>query len=86
MVSNGLDVDLLRRQTQTWENIPGELQKKIIEVIKNTIQDMIRQTHGIEKVVTGYDDNHELLRSELDKRSQEWKCQKEDIPDGKQDV
>jgi hypothetical protein len=58
--------DLLQRQRRTWGNIPGNLREKILQHIRNAVQDHITQNHGPEKEITiGYEDDHEALEAEL---------------------
>ena len=58
--------DLLQRQRRTWENIPNNLREKILQHIRNSLQDQITQNHGPEEEITiGYEDDHEVLQAEL---------------------
>jgi len=58
--------DLLQRQRRTWGNIPGNLREKILQHIRNALQDQITQNHGPEEEITiGYEDDHEALQAEL---------------------
>ena len=58
--------DLLQRQRRTWKNIPNNLREKILQHIRNSLQDQITQNHGQgEEISIGYEDDHEVLQAEL---------------------
>ena len=58
--------DLLQRQRRTWENIPNNLQEKILQHIQNSLQDQITQNHGPQEEITiGNEDDHAVLQVEL---------------------
>ena len=59
-------IDLYRRQVRTWEKIPHDLQKRLVEKVVSTINDRVTQQHGIQQESTvGFDDDIDALRQEL---------------------
>ena len=59
-------IDLYRRQVQTWENLPGDLQNKIVKRIVKTIEDRMTQQHGFQQESTvGFKHDIDALRREL---------------------
>ena len=58
--------DLLQHQRRTWEKIPGNLREKMLQQVRDALQDQITQNHGPEEEITiGYEDDHEALQAEL---------------------
>ena len=61
--------ELLQRQLRTWGNIPGNLQEGILNHVRNALKDQITRDQGPEEEITiGYEDDHEALQAELNKR------------------
>ena len=61
--------DLLKRQIETWENIPVRLQQLILKGVCERIRELLRQNNRQEEEdTTGYEDDLEALEAELKER------------------
>ena len=61
--------DLLKRQIETWENIPVRLQQLILKGVSERIRQLLRQNNRQEEEdTTGYEDDLEALEVELKER------------------
>ena len=71
------EIDLLKRQIETWKNIPSSLQEMILNEVCTEIRDRIKINNGImDDETIGFEDNLDALEAELKKRDARRKANK----------